>query len=97
MRGAAARRLAMEERKHPPSGDPRDRPLSEIVPERAVLTELARGFLLVHEADPERARRFAQTFLREHEAAPESRAPVPQSRLAMVRHGVHSAIRDGLF
>ena len=36
-----------------------------VVPPRAVLTELARGFLLVHESNPERAVRFAQTFLKE--------------------------------
>ncbi len=48
-----------------------DRPGSEIeefravVPARAVLTDLARGFLLVHESDPGRAVRFAETFLRE--------------------------------
>ena len=35
------------------------------VPARAVLTELARGFLLVHESNPDRAVRFATTFLRE--------------------------------
>jgi hypothetical protein len=39
--------------------------LHEIVPARAVLTELARGFLLVHDSNPDRAVRFAETFLRE--------------------------------
>jgi len=39
--------------------------LHEVVPARAVLTELARGFLLVRENDRERAVRFAATFLRE--------------------------------
>jgi hypothetical protein len=39
--------------------------LHTIVPARAVLTELARGFLLVRENDRERAIRFAQTFLKE--------------------------------
>jgi len=48
----------------PSSGDA-ERELHEIVPERAVLTELARGFLLVRENDRERAVRFAMTFLRE--------------------------------
>ena len=39
--------------------------LHEVVPARAVLTELARGFLLVRERDRDRAVRFAMTFLRE--------------------------------
>jgi len=39
--------------------------IREIVPERAVLTELARGFLLVHESDRAQAVQFATTFLRE--------------------------------
>jgi hypothetical protein len=39
--------------------------IHEIIPARAVLTELARGFLLVRDKDPERAARFAATFLRE--------------------------------
>ena len=38
------------------------------IPARAVLTELARGFLLVRENDRERAVRFAATFLRERSA-----------------------------
>ena len=40
-------------------------PLPQVVPARAVLTELARGFLLLHERDPARASQFAATFLRE--------------------------------
>ena len=44
---------------------PSDEALRGIVPERAVLTELARGFLLVRENDRARAVRFAATFLRE--------------------------------
>jgi hypothetical protein len=39
--------------------------IREVVPARAVLTELARGFLLVQGSDPERAVQFATTFLRE--------------------------------
>ncbi|HTT14657.1 MAG TPA: hypothetical protein VMG81_02610 [Thermoplasmata archaeon] len=39
--------------------------LEEVVPARAVLTELARGFLLVHQSNPEHALRFAEGFLRE--------------------------------
>lgn len=42
------------------------------VPARAVLTELARGFLLVHESNPDRAVRFATTFLREFGATASS-------------------------
>lgn len=40
-------------------------PIPEVVPSRAVLTELARGFLLLHDRDPTRASEFARTFLRE--------------------------------
>lgn len=39
--------------------------IEEIVPARAVLTELARGFLLAQESDPAQAVRFAATFLKE--------------------------------
>ncbi len=39
--------------------------LREVVPERAVLTELARGFLLAQHSNPDRAVRFLETFLRE--------------------------------
>lgn len=46
-----------------------EKTLEEVVPARAVLTELARGFLLVHESNPDRARIFAKTFLREREGA----------------------------
>ena len=45
-------------------------PLEAIVPARAVLTELARGFLLLHERDPGRASQFAATFLREQAGRP---------------------------
>ncbi len=50
-------------------------PLEAIVPSRAVLTELARGFLLLHERDPDRASRFAATFLRE-QVGSEPEAPL---------------------
>lgn len=70
-------------------------PLDEVVPPRAVLTELARGFLMVHEVNPESARRFAQTFLKEHAGAPPPQAKlVPAERLASVRRGVTAALRD---
>lgn len=41
--------------------------IEEIVPARAVLTELARGFLLVQDTDRAQAVRFAATFLKERE------------------------------
>jgi hypothetical protein len=70
-------------------------PLDEVVPARAVLTELARGFLMVNEKDPEHARRFAQTFLRERAGPPSPPARVaPAERLAFVRRGVTSALRE---
>jgi hypothetical protein len=47
------------------SADPDGERIRAVVPPRAVLTELARGFLLVHESNPERAVRFAETFLKE--------------------------------
>jgi hypothetical protein len=39
--------------------------LRRVVPARAVLTELARGFLLVQQSNPGRAVRFAEGFLKE--------------------------------
>jgi len=71
--------------------DPELKPLDEIVPARAVLTELARGFLLVHESNPERAVRFAETFLKEREGRSASfRAePVPQVSIARLSLGRH--------
>jgi hypothetical protein len=49
--------------------DPEVSELRDVVPARAVLTELARGFLLVHVSNPDRAVRFAETFLKECTAA----------------------------
>ena len=70
-------------------------PLDDIVPARAVLTELARGFLLTQHNDPEGAARFARTFLKEHAGpAPEPPRVVPAERLASVRRGVLSALRE---
>ncbi len=54
-----------------------DEELREVVPARAVLTELARGFLLVRESDRERAVRFAVTFLKERSEPPGRGGPVP--------------------
>lgn len=64
--------------------------LREVVPARAVLTELARGFLLVHESNPDRAVRFAETFLRECTGASpparvETSPPVTLGRLRLGR------------
>ena len=75
-----------------PREEPYDREaeeIREVVPARAVLTELARGFLLVHETNPSRAVRFAETFLREREGRPaETRvAPVPKVTLARLSLG----------
>ncbi|MGI0071695.1 MAG: hypothetical protein ACRECT_06475 [Thermoplasmata archaeon] len=74
-------------------GDPPDpnlEHLREVVPARVVLTELARGFLLMHESNPDRAVRFAETFLREQaEALAPSRIettrPVTYARLRLGR------------
>jgi hypothetical protein len=49
----------------------------EVVPARAVLTELARGFLLERDHDPTRAIRFAATFLKEQTGT--DRRPQPPS------------------
>jgi hypothetical protein len=64
--------------------------IEEVVPARAVLTELARGFLLVHESDPAQAVRFAATFLKEREgrhppAHVESINRVTMARLSLGR------------
>jgi len=65
--------------------------IHEIVPARAVLTELARGFLLVRENDRARAVRFAATFLRERAEPVPRPAPVPRAvpadQLALSRSG----------
>lgn len=72
-----------------------ERPLEEIVPARAVLTELARGFLMVNGSDPVHAARFARSFLKER-AGPDPYARiVPNERLPFVRRGVAAALRDG--
>ena len=72
------------------SPDPAEEELREVVPARAVLTELARGFLLVHETNPARAVRFAETFLRERSGRPaeprvESVPHVTLARLSLGR------------
>jgi hypothetical protein len=73
-----------------PGVEPDEKSLEEVVPHRAVLTELARGFLLVQESNPERARQFAVTFLRERSGGQpalrvESVTKVTMSRLSLGR------------
>lgn len=53
------------DRKRETELDPEIEEIEEVVPARAVLTELARGFLLVHQSDRAQAVRFASTFLKE--------------------------------
>jgi hypothetical protein len=69
--------------------DPERKPFLEIVPAPAVLTELARGFLLVRDSDPDRALKFAATFLREKSGAPrpERIEAVPKITLARLSLG----------
>ncbi|HTT34447.1 MAG TPA: hypothetical protein VLX64_04505 [Thermoplasmata archaeon] len=62
-------------------------PIDAIVPSRAVLTELARGFLIVNGRDPGRAAKFASTFLREH--ANPDRESAARPHLPAVRRGPH--------
>ncbi|HXQ49326.1 MAG TPA: hypothetical protein VN842_06100 [Thermoplasmata archaeon] len=68
-----------------PSRAADERTLSEVVPARAVLTELARGFLLVHESNPDRARAFAKTFLQEREGATSEVRVEPVRRVTLAR------------
>lgn len=69
---------------------PENHPLPEIVPARAVLTELARGFLLVQESDPVHAARFARSFLKEHAGASPPERMIPAERMPTLRRGVAS-------
>lgn len=64
--------------------------IREVVPARAVLTELARGFLLLHESNPDRAIRFAETFLRERSAQdePDRTEATPTPTPARLRVGL---------
>jgi hypothetical protein len=69
-------------------GEPEDSEAEEIrtvVPARAVLTELARGFLLVHESNPERAVRFADAFLKERAGRLGPTPPEPNPRVTKAR------------
>jgi hypothetical protein len=69
-------------------------PLQEIVPARAVLTELARGFLLVQNSDPVHAARFARSFLKEQAGPAATRRPAPLEHLTSVRRGVATAMME---
>lgn len=73
---------------------PGTRPLADVVPPRAVLTELARGFLLLQNGDPERAKQFASSFLREREGRPTPGRIVPVNRRPAVRRGIAAALRE---
>jgi hypothetical protein len=76
---------------------PREEPtheLREVVPARAVLTELARGFLLVQASNPDRALQFATTFVREcsgvaaaARADATRAATIPRRRWGTTDHG----------
>lgn len=85
-----------------PGGAPKRRPapgetgrIAEIVPARAVLTELARGFLMVQNGDPERAKQFASSFLREQAGRTGPGRIVPVSRRPTVRRGMGAVGTDG--
>ncbi|MCI4319743.1 MAG: hypothetical protein L3K23_06405 [Thermoplasmata archaeon] len=73
----------------PPSTarSPPQLPLDKVVPARAVLTELARGFLLVNDTDRRQAARFAATFLKERIAEGESTKASPPRRGPTRTHG----------
>jgi hypothetical protein len=72
-------------RRRTPGAPPVLESVASVVPSRAVLTELARGFLMLHDSDPGRATRFAATFVREQvaETGPPSVTLLP--RLPQVR------------
>ncbi len=65
--------------------DPEIEDIEKIVPVRAVLTELARGFLLVHESNPEIAVRFAAGFLREQAGRVEPARVEPVKKVTLAR------------
>ena len=69
-------------------------PLTEVVPERVVLTELARGFLLASHTDRTQAMRFAQSFLKQQGGPAPPERLVPIARLPVVRRGIHAALRE---
>lgn len=86
-------RMGTPEGRRHPAAKP-DLPLEEIVPARAVLTELARGFLLVQTSDPVHAARFARSFLKEHAGPSTAERLTPLERVPIVRRGVATALRE---
>jgi hypothetical protein len=70
-----------------PAPDPPDLPIEKVVPPRAVLTELARAFLLVNEIDRKQAARFASSFLKERAAEAAAKAATNFRRLPTRTHG----------
>ena len=77
--------MAPLDRERAASFDPEVEEIEEVVPARAVLTELARGFLLVQQTDPEQAVRFATTFLKERAGRPAPTRVEPINRVTMAR------------
>jgi len=74
-----------------PEEDTEAEQIRAIVPPRAVLTELARGFLLANGSDPKQAVRFAETFLKERSGGWDARPsvvppPVTRAQRALGRH-----------
>lgn len=65
--------------------DPEMAGIEAIVPARAVLTELARGFLLVHDSNPDHAVRFAAGFLREQTGRITSPRVEPVQKVTLAR------------
>jgi hypothetical protein len=65
--------------------------IREVVPARAVLTELARGFLLMQSSNPDRAVEFAATFLRERSGAPAPPRVEGTRPVTLARHRLGSA------
>jgi len=59
--------------------------IEEVVPARAVLTELARGFLLAHDTDPAQALKFAATFLKEQTGRTRPVRVEPVNQVTMAR------------
>ena len=76
--------------------DPEVEEIREVVPARAVLTELARGFLLVHETNPSRAVRFAETFLRERAGRPTEARVAPVAKVTLARLSLGRSYRGAV-
>ena len=81
-----ARSVAMDSRSGPASNeDPETEEFRSVVPARAVLTELARGFLLVHDSNPEQAILFAESFLKEQTGRLDRSRAEPTTRVSRTR------------